>query len=40
MSWITITAITLVLAFACFFGLCEWLARHRRPGDGDDPAAG
>jgi len=38
MSWIAITALILVVSFACAYGLCEWVTRRRR-ADGEDGSA-
>jgi hypothetical protein len=35
MSWFSLTVLILIVAFACAYGLCEWLAR-RWFGRGDD----
>ena len=39
-SWITVTILFVLAAFALAFGLCEWLAWRRRSDAGDGPAAG
>jgi uncharacterized membrane protein len=42
MSWPLLTALILIVAFACAFGVCEWFAGRRadRRRDDDHSAMG
>ena len=39
MSWITSTITIVIVAFALFFALSEWVAARRRSDGGDDDSA-
>ena len=40
MSWITVTALVIIVSFVCAFGLSEWVALRRRGRPrGDDTSA-
>ena len=39
MSWIAVTALIVVISFACAYGLSEWLAIRRGRAQGDDGSA-